>query len=77
MPPGPGPNDPVEVPQLAHRDALPVGGKTSGLGGPAAEISDVQVGLGAANLAECRWPHLLSEHLYRPNIIEIENLAED
>ena len=52
MPPGPGPDDPVEVPQLAHRDALPVRGKARGLGGPAAEISDVQVGLGAANLVE-------------------------
>ena len=80
MPPGPGPDDPVEVPQLAHRDALLVRGKTRGLGGPTAEISDVQVGLGAANLAECRRPHLLSEHFNRPNIsnyYKIENLAED
>ena len=67
MPPGPRPNDPVEVPQLAHRDALPVRGEARGLGGPAAEISDVQVGLGAANLVECRWPNLLLKHCHRPH----------
>ena len=63
MPPGPGPDDPVEVPQLTHGDPLLVRGEARGLGSPASEVRDVQVRLGAANLAECWRPHLLSEHI--------------
>ena len=68
MPPGPGPDDPVEVSQLPHRGPPLVRGKARGLRGPAAKVRDVQVGLRAANLAECRWSHLHS-HLEEENML--------
>ena len=63
MPPGSGPDDPVEVPELTHRDTLLVRGEARGLGSPASEIRDVQVRLGAADPAECWRPQLSSGHI--------------
>ena len=63
MPPGSGPDDPVEVPELTHRDTLLVRGEARGLRSPASEIRDVQVRLGAADPAEWWRPQLSSGHI--------------
>lgn len=72
MPPGPGPDDPVEVPQFSHGDPLAVRGKARGLRGPAAAVRDVQIRLWAANPPERRGPHLGSENIEAENVIIIE-----
>ena len=58
MPPGPGPDDPVEVPQLAHGDPVLTGGEAGGPRGEATKVGNVQVRLGAADLAKYRRPNL-------------------